>query len=209
MDDQRKDPRSLILSSHILDDAALDLLFREARTQNKWTSREIPDDLLNRLYDLLKFGPTSANCSPARFVFVKSKEAKTRLTPALSSGNREKTLQAPVVVIVAQDPKFYDRLPQLFPHTDARSWFTNSAAMAEETAFRNSTLQGAYLILAARSLGIDTGPMSGFDKAAVDREFFSESGWKSNFLINLGYGDPAGVLPRLPRLAFDEACKVL
>jgi 3-hydroxypropanoate dehydrogenase len=192
-----------------LDDAALDLLFRHARSQNKWRNEAIPDDALVRLYEVLKFGPTSANCSPARFLFLKSREAKERLLPALSSGNVAKVMTAPVVTIIAYDPKFYDQLPKLFPHEDARPWFTSSAELAEETAFRNGTLQGAYFLLAARSLGLDTGPMSGFDKKMVDELFLAGHGWKSNFLCSLGYGDPAGLFPRLPRLSFDEACRVL
>ena len=192
--------------SATLEATHLDQLFREARTQNKWTDRPIPDETLHELYDLLKMGPTSANCSPARFVFVRTKEGKDRLAPALSSGNLEKTMSAPVTVIVAYDPKFYDKLPYLFPHADAKVWFTSNAALAEETAFRNSTLQGAYLMVAARALGIGVGAMSGFDKAKVDEAFFSESGWKANFLVNLGHGDPSGLFGRSPRLPFDEAC---
>ncbi len=189
-----------------LDPAAHAQLFTEARTHNKWKPEPVSDATLQELYDLLKMGPTSANCSPARFVFVRTPEAKERLKPALSSGNLEKTMTAPVTVIVAYDPKFFDELPKLFPHADARSWFVRSEALATETAFRNSTLQDAYLLLAARTLGLDTGAMSGFDKAKVDEAFFSASGWKSNFLVNLGYGDPAGLFDRLPRLTFDEAC---
>jgi len=192
-----------------VDDASLDALFRDARTQNAWTSKPVSDETLHALYDLLKFGPTSANCSPARFAFLRTAESRQRLFPALSAGNVEKTLTAPVTVIVAYDPRFYDRLPQLFPHADARAWFAGNAALAEETAFRNGTLQGAYLIIAARAVGLDAGPMSGFDKAIVDSTFFAESGLKSNFLVNLGYGDPAGLFPRSPRLEFDEACLML
>lgn len=188
-----------------LDQAGLDLLFRQARTHNKWTDQQVTEDELRAVYDLLKFGPTSANCSPARFVFLRGQAAKEKLSPALSSGNRDKTMAAPVTVIVAHDPKFYDQLPKLFPHVDARAWFVGNEALAQETAFRNSTLQGGYLIMAARALGIDSGAMSGFDKAKLDEAFFAESGWKSNFLINLGYGDPEGVMGRLPRLDFDEA----
>jgi 3-hydroxypropanoate dehydrogenase len=192
-----------------LDDAALDLLFREARTHNKWTDQPVTDDELRQLYELLKFGPTSANASPARFLFVRTQDAKERLKPALSSGNRDKTMAAPVTVIVAYDPKFYDHLPKLFPHADARSWFTSSEKLAEETAFRNGTLQGAYLIMAARSIGLDCGPMSGFDNAKVDAEFLNWRGWKSNFLVSLGHGGPEGLFPRNPRLGFDEACQLL
>jgi len=192
-----------------IDDAALDALFRDARTQNKWTDQPVSEAELRALYDLLKWGPTSANASPARFAFLISPAAKERLRPALSAGNLEKTMAAPVTVIVAHDSAFYDRLPELFPHADARAWFAGNPALAEETAFRNGTLQGAYLIIAARALGLDCGPMSGFNKSLVDEEFFFGTTWKSNFLINLGHGDPAGLFPRSPRLAFDEACRLL
>jgi len=195
--------------SEPLPDLALDALFLTARTQNKWLPGAIEDETLARLYDLLKMAPTSANCSPARFVFVKSPEAKQKLAPALSGNNHDKTMSAPVTAIVATDKLFYDQLPKLFPYADAKSWFTSSPAVAEETAFRNSTLQGAYLILAARSLGLDTGPMSGFDKAKVDEAFFAGTSWTANFLINLGYGDPTGVFARSPRLSFDEACRIV
>lgn len=192
-----------------VDDADLDVLFRNARTQNKWQPDPVPTEQLHAIYDLLKMGPTSANCSPARFVFLTTPEAKEKLRPALSAGNLDKTLTAPVVVVVAHDPTFYEHLPRLFPHADAKSWFSGSEALAQETAFRNGTLQGAYLIMAARAVGLDTGPMSGFDKAQVDQAFFAENGFKTNFLINLGHGDPTGVKERLPRFAFDEVCKVL
>ncbi|MBO9657073.1 MAG: malonic semialdehyde reductase [Agrobacterium tumefaciens] len=189
-----------------LDDKALAALFTAARTHNGWADKPVGDETLRALYDLTKMGPTSANCSPARFVFVRSQEAKEKLRPALSSGNLEKTMAAPVTVIAAIDREFYEKLPELFPHADARSWFTSSPAVAEETAFRNATLQAGYLILAARSLGLDTGAMSGFDKAKVDAAFFAGTTWKSNFLINLGYGDPSKLFGRLPRLAFEDAC---
>ncbi len=189
-----------------LDDAALAALFTEARTHNGWTDDPVSDETLKALYDLVKMGPTSANCSPARFVFVRSAAAKEKLRPALSSGNLEKTMAAPVTVIAAIDGEFYEKLPELFPHADARSWFTTSPAVSEETAFRNATLQAGYLILAARALGLDTGAMSGFDKGKVDAEFFAGTTWKSNFLINLGHGDPSKLFGRLPRLAFDDAC---
>jgi 3-hydroxypropanoate dehydrogenase len=193
-----------------IDAAGLDLLFREARTHNKWYEDAVSDETLHELYDLLKQGPTSANCSPARFLFLRTKEAKERLAPALSSGNLAKTMAAPVTVIVAYDPKFYERLPYLFPHNpDATSWFTSNESLAATTAFRNGTLQGAYLILAARALGLDTGGMSGFDNAKVDAEFLADRGWRSNFLVNLGKGDPSGVFNRSPRLAFDDACELL
>jgi 3-hydroxypropanoate dehydrogenase len=188
-----------------LEGPQLDLLFREARTHNGFdSSRTVSDATLRELYELVKFGPTSANGSPGRFVFIRNYEGKEKLRPALSAGNLDKTMSAPVTAIVAYDPKFYDLLPRLFPQADARSWFAGSEALAEETAFRNSTLQGAYLIIAARALGLDCGPMSGFDRAKVDEAFFAENGWKSNFLINLGYGDHAKLFPRNPRLDFDE-----
>jgi 3-hydroxypropanoate dehydrogenase len=190
----------------MLDDAALDALFREARTQNGWSDAPVPDEDLHRLYDLLKFGPTSANSSPARFAFLRSAQAKARLSPALSPGNVEKVAAAPVVVIVAEDPRFYDHLPKLFPHADARAWFAGNPALAEETAFRNATLQGGYLIMAARAVGLDVGPMSGFDRAKVDEIFFRVSGWKSNFLVCLGHGNGENLFPRAPRLDFTEAC---
>jgi 3-hydroxypropanoate dehydrogenase len=192
-----------------LDPAAMDALFREARSQNKWQDKPVPDTKLQELYDLLKWGPTSANCSPARFVFIRTKEGKEKLRPALSSGNTDKTMSAPVTVIVAYDPKFFEHLPKLFPHNqDAKNWFTSSEQFAFTTAFRNGSLQGAYLMIAARSVGLDVGAMSGFDNAKVDEAFFAESGFKSNFLCNLGYGDPAGVFNRLPRFGFDEVCEL-
>ncbi|HEY4254020.1 MAG TPA: malonic semialdehyde reductase [Roseomonas sp.] len=192
-----------------LADGALDQIFRVARTQNKWQDRPVPDSKLEELYELLKWGPTSANSSPARFVFVRTAEGKAKLKQALSAGNIEKTMTAPVTAIIAHDPKFYDHLPRLFPHADAKSWFVSSEALAETTAFRNGTLQGAYLMVAARSIGLDVGAMSGFDTAKVDELFMAETGWKSNFLVNIGYGDPAGVMERLPRLAFDEVAKLV
>jgi 3-hydroxypropanoate dehydrogenase len=190
-----------------LDDAALATLFHAARTHNKWTDEFVSDDELRTLFDLVKMGPTSANTSPARFVFVRTPMGKQKLKPALSAGNLEKTMAAPVTVIVAHDPHFYDHLPRLFPHNaDAKSWFTSNPGLAEQTMFRNATLQGAYLILAARALGLDAGPMSGFDNAKVDDAFLSDRGWKSNFLVNLGHGDHTGLYDRSPRFGFDEAC---
>lgn len=191
-----------------LDDAALDTLFRTARTHNE-LGGEVGDDTLRQLYDLLKWGPTSANSSPARFVFVKSKAAKEKLRPALEEGNRDKTMRAPVTVIVAHDLAFYDKLPYLFPHTDAKGWFEGQEEKIRTTAFRNGTLQGAYLILAARALGLDCGPMSGFDNAMIDEAFFAGTRIKSNFLVNLGYGQPERLFPRSPRLPFDEAARIL
>ncbi|MGH8053920.1 MAG: malonic semialdehyde reductase [Stenotrophomonas sp.] len=194
--------------SDIFTDAALDQLFRTARTQNSFQDRPVEDSQLRALYDLLKWGPTSANASPARFVFVKSADAKQKLAPALSEGNLAKTLAAPVTVIIGFDQDFHEKLPYLFPHTDAKSWFDGPREGRHEAAFRNGTLQGAYLILAARTLGLDAGPMSGFDAAKVDEAFFAGTAIKANFLVNLGYGDPAGVFPRLPRLSFDEAARI-
>ncbi len=192
-----------------LDQTALDTLFNDARTHNKWTDQPVTDDELRAVFDLMKWAPTSANSSPARFVFLRTQAAKERLRPALSAGNVDKTMSAPVTVIVAHDPKFYDHLPRLFPHADAKSWFAGNAELAEETALRNGTLQGGYLILAARAMGLDAGPMSGFDKAKVDETFLSDRGWKSNFLINLGHGDPEGLFPRSPRFFFDEVSVLL
>ena len=191
-----------------LDQPALDRLFVQARTYNAFTG-EIDDATLHRLYDLLKFGPTTANSTPARFVFVRSKQAKQRLEPALDEGNHAKTMAAPVTVIVAYDLRFYDKLPMLFPHTDAKGWFDTKPEDALTTiALRNGSLQGAYLLLAARALGLDCGPMSGFDNAKVDEAFFKGTAIKSNFLVNLGKGDPASIFPRSPRLGFDEACRI-
>ena len=189
-----------------MDAVVLDRLFREARTQNKWQDRPVPDAKLQEIYDILKWGPTSANSSPARFVFIRTAEGKEKLRPALSQGNTDKTMSAPVTAIVAYDPKFYDHLPRLFPHTDAKSWFTGNDQLVFTTAFRNGTLQGAYLMIAARAVGLDVGAMSGFDNAKVDEAFFAENGWKSNFLVNIGHGDPAGLFDRSPRLPFDDAC---
>lgn len=192
-----------------LDDKSLDTLFRNARTHNAWRDEPVSEALLRQLYDLLKWGPTSANSCPARFVFVQSAAAKARLLPAMIPGNEEKTRSAPVTVIVAQDHAFHEKLPTLFPHADARSWFSGNQALIDSTAFRNATLQGAYLILAARALGLDAGPMSGFDNAKVDAEFFAGTQIRSNFLINLGYGEPDKLFPRGPRLAFEEAATIL
>ncbi|MBD8555079.1 malonic semialdehyde reductase [Rhizobium sp. CFBP 8762] len=191
-----------------LDEQARATLFTDARTQNGWLDGEILDETLNALYDLVKFAPTSANCSPARFVFIRSQKAKEMLKPSLSSGNLGKTMSAPISVIAPYDTVFYDKLPDLFPHGDARSWFTSSPELAEETAFRNATLQAGYLILAARALGLDAGPLSGFDRQKVDDAFLGGTTWKSNLLINLGKGDPSKLFSRLPRLGFDEACLI-
>lgn len=188
---------------------ALDQMFSHARTHNFWLPKAVSDELLQAVYEQCKWAPTSANCSPARFVFIKSEEAKQKLKPALSDGNLEKTMTAPVTVIVANDFAFYEKLPQLFPHADAKSWFVGNQALIDSTTNRNATLQGAYFMLAARALGLDCGPMSGFDNAKVDQAFFAGTAVKSNFLINLGYGDVDKLFPRSPRLAFDEACQIL
>jgi 3-hydroxypropanoate dehydrogenase len=191
------------------DTAELDQLFDKARTNNKWLPRDVPDSLLKSIVDHMKWAPTSANCSPARFVFVKSPEAKARLKPHLNAGNVEKTMAAPATAIIAFDRKFYDHLPKLYPPADARSWFAGKTEHADTTAFRNGSMQGGYFILAARALGLDCGPMSGFNNAGVDSEFFAGTEIKSNFLCNLGYGDPAGIYPRSPRFAFDEMAKII
>ncbi|MGO1542346.1 MAG: malonic semialdehyde reductase [Luteimonas sp.] len=190
-----------------LTDAAFDQLFRTARTYNRFGG-DIDDATLHRLYDLLKWGPTSANQSPARFVFVRSPEAKAKLEPALDEGNRAKTMEAPVTVIVAHDLDFHEKLPYLFPHADARSWFAGPQENRRDHAFRNATLQGAYMIIAARALGLDTGPMSGFDASKVDEAFFKGTSIRSDFLVNLGKGDPDSIFDRSPRLSFDEACRI-
>ncbi len=192
-----------------VDGKALDVLFREARTHGAWLPRPVSQDVLHAAYELARLAPTSANTSPARFVFLTTPEAKERLVPALMPGNVDKTRSAPVTVIVAQDMEFYEQLPRLFPFVDARSWFAGNPGMIADTAARNSSLQGAYFLLAARALGLDCGPMSGFDAEKVNAEFFPDGKWRANFLINLGYGDPAQLYPRAPRLEFDEACRVL
>lgn len=191
-----------------IDTHALDQLFTNARTYTTFTDAPVSDALVHQLYDLLKWAPTSANASPARFVFVKSTEAKAKLKPALAEGNLAKTMAAPLTVIVAHDMAFYEQLPKLFPHADARSWFAGNDALIQTTAFRNGSLQGAYLMLAARALGLACGAMSGFDNQKVDEAFFAGTTVKSNFLINLGVGDDAGLHPRNPRLSFDEACRI-
>jgi 3-hydroxypropanoate dehydrogenase len=188
---------------------ALSQLFHQARTHNAWLPKRVSVETLRAAYDLARWAPTSANSSPARFVFLESEAAKARLLPALAPLNVEKTKAAPVAVIVAWDTEFYDKLPKLFPHKDMRSVFAGSQTLAEETAFRNSSLQGGYFILAARAVGLDCGPMSGFDKAKVNAEFFPDGKWKVNFLCNLGYGDHSKLSPRNPRLEFEEACRVL
>lgn len=192
-----------------LNDEVFKRLWDEARTHSHWRKEPVPIDLLHRLYDHAKMAPTSANSSPARFVFLTTDAAKKRLASCLSPGNLDKTMAAPVVVIVAMDLEFYEHLPTLFPHTDARSWFAGQDAAIQSTAMRNSSLQGAYLMLAARALGLDCGPMSGFDADKLNEEFFKNTSWRANFLINLGYGDASMLPPRNPRLSFEAACQVL
>lgn len=187
---------------------ALDTLFMEARTYNSWTDQAVDDATLTRIWEIARMGATSANCSPARIVFVRSPQAKDQLKKCLADGNIEKTMAAPVTAIIGHDMVFYEKLPTLFPHTDAKSWFTGNQELIETTAFRNGTLQGAYLMLAARALGLDCGPMSGFDNAAVDAQFFAGTDVKSNFICNIGYGTAEGLYARAPRLPFEEACRI-
>jgi len=194
----------------ILDDAGLDLILRTARTQNGWIDQPVTDDQLRAIYDIMRLGPTSANSSPARILFLRTAEAKARLLPALSPGNVDKTKAAPVTAIIGYDTRFFEFFPKLFPHRpEMKDAFANNPKNAEITAFRNGTLQGAYFMIAARAIGLDVGGMSGFDNAKVDAEFFPDGRVKSNFLCNVGHGDPAKVLPKLPRLDFDDACRLL
>ena len=193
----------------VLPTSTEDLIFRQARTHNGWQKRSVDESKLRELYELLKWGPTSANCQPLRVVFICSSEAKERLRPALSAGNIEKTMAAPVVAILAYDRDFVEMLPTVFPHVDARSWFVGKPAFIEATATRNASIQGGYFIVAARMVGLDVGPMSGFDNARVDAEFFPGGKVKSNFLCNLGYGDRSKLLPRSPRLTFEQVCSCL
>jgi 3-hydroxypropanoate dehydrogenase len=190
-------------------ESALDQLFRDARTHNGWTDQAVSADQLHALWDLVKMAPTSANCSPARLIFVTSAAAKEKLKPCLMEGNVAKTMAAPVTVIIGQDMEFYEKLPELFPHTDAKAWFVGDDDLIAATAFRNATLQGGYLIMAARALGLDCGPMSGFDAAKVDAAFFAGTKVTANFLCNIGHGTDEGLFPRAPRLSFDDACRVL
>jgi 3-hydroxypropanoate dehydrogenase len=192
----------------MLDDTALNTLFIEARTHNGWRDRPVSDQQLKQIYDLMKWGPTSANCSPARIVFVKSAAAKEKLLACMSSGNLEKTRSAPVTAIIGMDMEFYEKLGTLFPHTDARSWFAGDQPNIVATAMRNSSLQGGYFILAARALGLDCAPMSGFDAKKVNAAFFAGTAVQANFVCSLGYGDPEKLRPRGPRLAFEDACRI-
>ena len=197
------------MTDHLLSDRDLDLIFRSARTHNDWSDTPVSDVQLQAIYDLMRMGPTSANSSPARLVFARSEEAKSRLADCVSAGNRPKVLKAPVTAIIGMDMAFHDKLPQLFPHVDAKSWFAGNDTLIRETAFRNSSLQGAYLIIAARALGLNCGPMSGFDKAAVDAAFFAGTTIETNFICALGHGTDVNLFPRSPRLSFDEAAKTV
>jgi len=201
--------RNAVAVTNRISSEALDQLFREARTYTAWLPGAVPLEVLREAYELARIGPTSANSSPGRFVFLTTTEAKNRLLPALAPGNVEKTRTAPVTALIAYDTEFYEHLPRLFPQADMRSYFAGNPPLIEETGFRNGSLEGAYFILAARALGLDCGPMSGFDAAKVNAEFFPGGKWKVNFLCNLGYGDRGKLYPRNPRLAFEEACKVL
>ena len=194
----------------VFDLKSKNLIFKEARTHNDWLDKDISNDILMEIYDLMKWGPTSANCSPVRIIFVKSKVSKDRLLPFVIESNLEKTKSAPVTAIIGHDINFHDHLPKLFPHNlDAQNWFNHSIDIAEETAFRNGSMQGAYFIIAARALGLDCGPMSGFDKEGVDNEFFRDTNIKSNFLCNLGYGDKTKLFERSPRFKFNEICEII
>ncbi len=193
----------------MIDSAALETLFLKARTHNGWQDKPVTDTQLQQIYDLMKWGPTSANCSPARIVFVKSAGEKEKLLTCMAPGNVDKTKAAPVTAIIGMDMAFYEKLPLLFPHTDAKSWFVGNQPLIDSTAFRNSSLQGGYFILAARAAGLDCGPMSGFDADKINAAFFAGTTVKANFVCSLGYGDPAKLFGRSPRLSFDEACKVI
>lgn len=197
------------MSDTTIDEEALDTIFRTARTFSSWQDRPVSRPLLQAVYDLARMGPTSANCSPARFVFVCSGEAKERLKPHLAEGNVQKTMSAPCCVIIAHDMEFYEKLPDLFPHADAKSWFADNDALAAETAFRNGSLQGAYFMIAARALGLDCGPMSGFDPDGLNAGFFAGTTFRANFLCNVGYGSNKDLYSRSPRLSFDDACRIL
>jgi 3-hydroxypropanoate dehydrogenase len=205
----QSEPPSLAAIKTPISEEAIDQLFREARTHSAWLSEPVPVELLREAYELARLGPTSANGSPARFVFLTTPGAKARLKPALAPGNVDKTIAAPVTVIIAWDTEFHEKLPKLFPHADMRSYFVGNKPLIDETAFRNSSLQAAYFILAARSLGLDCGPMSGFNADKLNAEFFPDGKWKVNLLCNLGYGDPSKLFPRNPRLNFEEASVIL
>jgi len=194
----------------VSEEEARKIIFSEARTHNDWLKKDIPDNILTNLFNLMRWGPTSANCSPTRIIFIKSLDAKKRLIPFLIESNLEKTINSPVTAIIAFDTEFHKHLPRLFPHNlDAQNWFNYSEEVSEITAFRNGSIQGGYFIIAARMLGLDCGPMSGFDQGGVDKEFFSNSKIKSNFLCNIGYGEPEKLSPRSPRFEFNEVCEIL
>ena len=195
--------------ANTIDQGALAQLFTEARSHNSWKEKTVSDQQLKQIYELFKYAPTSVNCNPAKILFVKSPVEKARLVACVNPGNIEKTHNAPVTAIIGMDLDFYENLPKLFPHVDAKSWFVGKEAFIESTAFRNSSLQGAYLIMAVRALGLDCGAMSGFDAEKVNAEFFPNGRVKVNFLLNIGYGDGASLMPRHPRPSFDEACKIL
>jgi 3-hydroxypropanoate dehydrogenase len=197
------------MSAGVLTDQAFDQLFRKAHTANGWNDTQISDKTLEKIYNVMKFGPTSANSSPLRIVFIRTKEGKERLKPTLDQGNVDKTMAAPVTVVFAHDMKFYEHLPALFPQTDAKSWFSGNEKLIAQTAFRNGTLQAAYFMIAARGFGLDCGPMSGFNNEKLDQAFFPDGRFKSNFLCNLGHADPVKTYPRNPRLTFEEACTLL
>ena len=196
------------MTEKVLDDAALDVLFREARSFSHWQDRAVSDEQLQAVYDLMKMGPTAANSCPARIVFVKSAQAKEKLEPCLNEGNVHKSMQAPAVAIIAMDMKFHEKLPYLFSHTDARSWYEGKPEKIADNAYRSSTLQGAYLMLAARALGLDCGPMTGFNRNKLNETFFPDGQWQGNFICALGYGDRGKLYPRHPRLSFDEAARI-
>jgi 3-hydroxypropanoate dehydrogenase len=197
------------MTESTLTEAGFDLLFRTARTANAWTDQPVPDDLLRQVHDIMRFGPTSANACPLRIVFVRSPEAKARLKPFLMDDNIEKTMQAPATAIMAHDMQFYDHLPKLFPHADARSWFAGNEKVIADTAFRNSSLQAAYFMIVARGFGLGCGPMSGFDEDGVNAEFFADGRFRVNFLCNLGFADHSNDFPRSPRFDFDDVCEIV
>ncbi len=192
-----------------INEESKNILFRDARTYNAWQNRNVDDEILKELFELVKLAPTSANCSPMRVLFIKSESEKNRLKPYLMEGNIDKTMSAPVTAVIAHDMRFYEKLPKLFPHTDAKSWFEGNDSFIRETAFRNGSLQGGYFILAARGLGLDCGPMSGFDAEGTKREFFPDKPYEVNFLCNIGYGSPENLYPRSPRFEFDEVCEII
>ncbi len=201
--------RSLRARTAGLDDDSIDLILRDARSHYAWTDKPVSDEMLRTLYDITIAGPTSMNTCPARFIFVRSEEGKDRLAKSLKAKNIDKMRAAPVTAIIAWDPKYWERLDFLFPHEDRKPMFAGNEAYAHDTAYRNSTLQGAYFMIAARAVGLDVGAMSGFSNSEVDKEFFSSNGWKSNFLCNIGYADETALFQRLPRFAFEDICEIM